>query len=146
MSCIICGSNNPLVRESRLSDFHYKGHTIKLLQSGEWCNSCSEGILTGDDMAQTEPTMKKFWELIDNIPAKNQNFFSELKERTNQISKLLNVKELIEQLHLPEVYYLHGLKVAYNKLLISNRDDTITELKDRIEKLEEMEKLGRLGK
>lgn len=46
-------------------NFDYRGETLKYMQTGAWCNSCDEGIMTGTESETTGPKLKAFMERVD---------------------------------------------------------------------------------
>jgi HTH-type transcriptional regulator/antitoxin MqsA len=66
MKCHACKSGT-LSRKTRRQIFTYKGKSITLDQPGLWCNSCDEGVLTGEDIAKTEKAFEKFKAKIDGL-------------------------------------------------------------------------------
>jgi HTH-type transcriptional regulator / antitoxin MqsA len=53
MRCQDCGSK--LVRETRPTEYTYKGHSITVEQPAWWCTDCGEAILVGRDVSASEP-------------------------------------------------------------------------------------------
>lgn len=52
--CPSCGTDKPLVRETRKVVYHYKGESITIAHLGAWCTACGEGILDHKDVRVTE--------------------------------------------------------------------------------------------
>ncbi len=57
--CQICFEGE-LHRESRNVSYDFRGHSITIKQSGDWCDQCGEGILNGDDLESTSGEIDKF--------------------------------------------------------------------------------------
>jgi len=48
--CPICGEGK-VKQETRKAAYTYKGVTVEVDQTGEWCDTCGEGFLAPEDMA-----------------------------------------------------------------------------------------------
>lgn len=57
--CQICFEGK-LHREVRDVSYDFRGHSITIKQSGDWCDQCGEGLLNGDDLASTTEEIEKF--------------------------------------------------------------------------------------
>lgn len=66
MKCHACNKGK-LQHKKKSQVFTYKGKSITLEQPGLWCNSCTEGILSGEDIAKTEKAFEKFKAKIDGL-------------------------------------------------------------------------------
>lgn len=66
--CPVC-SNGKLVREVRTVRYEYRGETCEYEQIGDWCTSCAEAILSGDDMAATEGLLTDFMRRVEQKQA-----------------------------------------------------------------------------
>ena len=66
--CPACG-NGKLVRETRTARYEYRGEIREYEQSGDWCSSCEEAVLTGDDMAATEELLLDFMRQVEQRQA-----------------------------------------------------------------------------
>lgn len=66
MKCHACNKGN-LIHKTKSQVFTYKGKSITLEQPGLWCDSCEEGILSGDDIAKTEKAFEEFKSKIDGL-------------------------------------------------------------------------------
>lgn len=64
MKCYVCGKGN-LTQKTKLQAFTYKGKSITLEQPGLWCDSCGEGVLSGEDIAKTEKAFDEFKSKVD---------------------------------------------------------------------------------
>lgn len=53
MKCHVC-NKGVLSQKTKPQVFTYKGKSVALAQPGLWCDSCEEGVLSGDDIAKTE--------------------------------------------------------------------------------------------
>jgi len=62
--CPMC-SKGRLERGSKLVTSTYRGHSITYEQSGEWCDICSEGMLTGTDVLSTQAQLLEWRAHID---------------------------------------------------------------------------------
>lgn len=51
--------------------FDYRGKSFEYEQLGAWCGQCSEGVLTGDETAITEPLLDAFMKQVDKEEAKD---------------------------------------------------------------------------
>lgn len=67
IQCPECGGN--MVLESRMDPIEYKGHTKDVLLKGHWCQSCGEGILEGEALAQSERAYFALQAEVDHLPA-----------------------------------------------------------------------------
>jgi len=63
--CPMC-SKGRLERGSKLVTSTYRGHSITYEQSGEWCDICGEGLLTGVDVLSTQAQLLAWRAQIDN--------------------------------------------------------------------------------
>ncbi|MHB1946615.1 MAG: type II toxin-antitoxin system MqsA family antitoxin [Gammaproteobacteria bacterium] len=66
MKCYACNKGN-LTQKTKPQVFTYKGKSITLEQPGLWCDSCDEGILSGEDIAKTEKDFDEFKSKVDGI-------------------------------------------------------------------------------
>jgi len=66
MKCHAC-SKGILSQKTKPQVFTYKGRSIKLKQPGLWCDSCDEGILSGEDIAKTEKAFDEFKSEVDGL-------------------------------------------------------------------------------
>jgi HTH-type transcriptional regulator/antitoxin MqsA len=66
--CPACASGK-LVRETRTARYEYRGEIREYEQSGDWCSSCEEAVLTGDDMAATEELLLDFMRQVEQRQA-----------------------------------------------------------------------------
>lgn len=66
MKCYACSKGN-LTQKTKPQVFTYKGKSITLEQPGLWCDSCEEGILSGEDIAKTENAFDEFKSKVDGI-------------------------------------------------------------------------------
>ena len=66
MKCHACNKGT-LHHKKKSQIFTYKGKAITLEQPGLWCNSCDEGILSGDDIAKTEKAFEQFKSKVDGL-------------------------------------------------------------------------------
>jgi HTH-type transcriptional regulator/antitoxin MqsA len=66
--CPAC-SHEKLVREVRTARYEYRGEVCEYEQIGDWCPSCGEAILTGDDMAATEGVLLDFMRRVEERQA-----------------------------------------------------------------------------
>lgn len=67
-SCPVCATGH-LVREVRTTLFEHRGEIFEYEQSGDWCMSCGEAVLTGDDMAATEDMLLDFMKQVEQKQA-----------------------------------------------------------------------------
>lgn len=65
-SCPFCGKGY-LERKIRKLTFKYHGHKIQIPQPGEYCNSCVEGIINGEDLKATEKALHNFRAEVDGL-------------------------------------------------------------------------------
>lgn len=63
--CPVCGSD--LVKDTRKVQFNYKGHSIELEQSGQFCQSCGEGFLTPKESKSNDLALKSFHNEFDGL-------------------------------------------------------------------------------
>ena len=68
MTCPVCLSGK-LVREVRTARYEYRGEICEYEQIGDWCQSCGEAVLSGDDMAATEKILVDFMQRIEEKQA-----------------------------------------------------------------------------
>lgn len=66
MKCHACNKGT-LHHKAKSQVFTYKGKSITLEQPGLWCDSCEEGILSGEDIAKTEKAFEKFKAKVDGL-------------------------------------------------------------------------------
>lgn len=66
MRCPAC-YKGILSRKIKDQVFSYKGKSITLQQPGMWCDSCDEGILSGNDIAITEKAFEEFKASVDHL-------------------------------------------------------------------------------
>src|SRR5271154_4535958 len=66
MKCHACNKGT-LIQKIKKQLFTYKGKSIQLDQPGMWCDSCEEGILSGEDIAKTEKAFDEFKSKIDGL-------------------------------------------------------------------------------
>lgn len=59
MKCPVCHQGE-LSRDNKPTVYTYKGKSIEIEQPGMWCDTCEEGILTGEDIKSTEQTFEAF--------------------------------------------------------------------------------------
>ncbi len=52
--------------------FSYKGRKLVLAQPGEYCSSCAEGIVDGDDIKATEKELHNFRAQVDGLLTTDQ--------------------------------------------------------------------------
>lgn len=63
--CPVCGSD--LVQDTRKARFEYKGHSIELNQSGQFCQSCGEGFLSPEESKANDLALKSFHNEVDGL-------------------------------------------------------------------------------
>ncbi|MHB8707526.1 MAG: type II toxin-antitoxin system MqsA family antitoxin [Desulfuromonadales bacterium] len=68
LGCPGC-SHGKLVREVRTARYEYRGEICEYGQVGDWCTSCGEAILSGDDMAATEGVLLDFMRRVEQKQA-----------------------------------------------------------------------------
>lgn len=66
MFCSAC-HKGILSRKRKEMVYTYKEKSITLKQVGLWCDTCDEGILSGDDIAATEKDFEAFKARVDGI-------------------------------------------------------------------------------
>jgi HTH-type transcriptional regulator/antitoxin MqsA len=59
----------PLVREERTAVYEYRGEICEYRQTGDWCPSCDEAVLSGNDMAATEDVLLEFMKRVEQKQA-----------------------------------------------------------------------------
>lgn len=67
--CQICFEGE-LHREVRDVDYKFRGCTITVKQSGDWCDSCGEGILNGEDLKSTSKGIELFKKTVKEESAR----------------------------------------------------------------------------
>lgn len=67
MNCPLCGAGN-LVRESRQLDCIYAGRSTTIRQSGDFCDSCGEGIFSSDESERYLAEVNQFRTKVDEEP------------------------------------------------------------------------------
>lgn len=67
-ACPVC-VNAQLIREVRTARFEYRGEVCEYEQLGDWCPSCGEAVLSGDDMAATEGVLADFMRRVEEKQA-----------------------------------------------------------------------------
>jgi HTH-type transcriptional regulator/antitoxin MqsA len=66
MKCHAC-SKGTLSQKTKSQIYTYKDKSIALEQSGLWCDSCEEGVLTGNDLGKTEHAFDGFKSKVDGL-------------------------------------------------------------------------------
>lgn len=66
MKCYAC-KKGELSYKVKPQLFTYKDKSISLEQPGLWCDSCEEGILSGEDIAKTEKAFDDFKIKVDGL-------------------------------------------------------------------------------
>ena len=64
--CPFC-ENGYLERKTIKETYEYKGHKIEFDQPGEYCNSCEEGILNGNDLKINKKILHDWQTLADGF-------------------------------------------------------------------------------
>lgn len=64
--CPFC-NDGQLERKTISETFSYKGEVIELDQPGEFCSSCDEGIVNGEDLKVTEKALHDWRAKIDRF-------------------------------------------------------------------------------
>ena len=67
MKCPVCGTGN-MVCESRNLDYTYRGKSTTILQSGNFCDSCGEGIFSSDGSDKYLTEVNLFRTRVDAEP------------------------------------------------------------------------------
>lgn len=62
--CPACGQGH-LNHGVKALQFHYRGQVMSYEQTGAWCDSCDEGVMTGVESASTSQPLEKFIANID---------------------------------------------------------------------------------
>ena len=62
--CPVCGKGH-IERKVKQMTSTYRGHSITYEQSGEWCDICGEGMLTGTDVLSTQAQLLAWRAQID---------------------------------------------------------------------------------
>ncbi|MCM2265473.1 MAG: type II toxin-antitoxin system MqsA family antitoxin [Desulfuromonadales bacterium] len=57
------------MREARTARYEYRDEICEYEQVGDWCTSCGEAILSGDDMAATEGVLLDFMRRVEQKQA-----------------------------------------------------------------------------
>lgn len=81
--CQIC-CNGILHRKNKNVTYTFKGHSLTIEQPGSWCDSCDEGILSGDDIIATSKQIESFKK---NVKLKNAHKILELRKKLNMTQK-----------------------------------------------------------
>ena|SRR3990167_9547183 len=66
MKCHAC-KKGTMKHRVKMQTFTYKDKSVTLEQPGMWCNSCNEGILSGEDIAKSEKAFDKFKSKVDGL-------------------------------------------------------------------------------
>ena len=66
--CPSCGKGT-LEHRVKKTAFCYRGKHFEYDQPGSWCDHCPEGVLTGDEVAGTEPLLDAFMKQVDHEEA-----------------------------------------------------------------------------
>lgn len=79
MRCHDCGTE--LIRETRPTEYTYKGHSITVEQPAWWCSDCGEGVLVGKDFRAKEPAFAALKAEVDGLltPQEIKRIRSKLK-------------------------------------------------------------------
>jgi HTH-type transcriptional regulator/antitoxin MqsA len=74
--CPFC--KNGVLEEKTVKEIYtYKEHSLEVEQPGKWCDTCGEGILSGEDLTATESEIRDFQAKIDKlaVPGRIRNIF-----------------------------------------------------------------------
>lgn len=87
--CHDCGGI--LIRDTRPFEFAYKGESITVDQPGWYCRKCGEGVLTGDDIAVTDPAFMELKARVDGVltPREVRRIRTKLKLTQRRAADLL---------------------------------------------------------
>lgn len=83
--CPFCGDGH-LHQQARDTDYHYKGHTLLISQSGMYCDACDEAILEPDDLKSTRLDLQAFRSRVDGLLEPKQ---------IRQIRKMLGLNQKV---------------------------------------------------
>ncbi|WP_353570047.1 type II toxin-antitoxin system MqsA family antitoxin [Candidatus Albibeggiatoa sp. nov. BB20] len=56
-----------LERKTMIETYHYREQKLEIEQSGEFCNSCEEGILDANDLKSTDKAIRTFRAKVDGL-------------------------------------------------------------------------------
>jgi len=70
ISCPVCGG--PLVAQVQKVPFTYKGKTLELDQSGQFCQTCQEGFLTPSESRLNDSALRAFHNGVDGLLTPDQ--------------------------------------------------------------------------
>jgi HTH-type transcriptional regulator / antitoxin MqsA len=65
--CPFC-KHGILEKKTVKETYTYRGYSAEVEQPGEWCDTCGEGILSGDDLRATESEIRDFQAKVDGLP------------------------------------------------------------------------------
>jgi len=65
--CPFC-KHGILEKKTVKETYTYRGYSAEIEQPGEWCDTCGEGILSGDDLRATESEIRDFQAKVDRLP------------------------------------------------------------------------------
>ena len=114
-----------LVREVRTARYEYRGEICEYEQIGDWCQTCGEAVLSGDDMAVTEQILVDFMRRVEEKQAEElARIRKKLKLTQKQAAALtggghnaFSRYERGEAKPLPAVIYLFRLLDRHPELL-----------------------------
>lgn len=114
-----------LVREVRTARYEYRGEVCEYEQIGDWCQTCGEAVLSGDDMAVTEQILVDFMRRVEEKQAEElARIRKKLKLTQKQAAALtggghnaFSRYERGEAKPLPAVIYLFRLLDRHPELL-----------------------------
>ena len=81
--CQVCFEGT-IHRKEKDVIYTFKGYSITMKQPGDWCSSCNEGILKGDDIAATSQQIENFKK---SVKQKNANRILELRKKLKMTQK-----------------------------------------------------------
>lgn len=70
--CPVCSS--PMVYETRVEQFEYKGETLRFDSEGWWCtdSDCAEGIIEGEALSHSFEQIRAFKARVDGVLSPEQ--------------------------------------------------------------------------
>ena len=69
-ACPLCTGD--LIQQTRKVSFSYKGQTIELDQTGQYCSRCEEGFLTPEESRQNDRSLRAFHNQVDGLLTPDQ--------------------------------------------------------------------------
>lgn len=87
MKCPNCTNTEDMIVTTKDMPFTYKGETITIPATGEYCSQCEDMVLGSDEWKRVDAILKKFYQGI-NLRSSDPKFISAVRKKLR-----LNQKE-----------------------------------------------------